>query len=106
MGEINTSPHISTIELKEYEYEENIEKDYNMDTIDAIRWRNMMAMIACSFPNLISLPILGCNGLPKRYLIVALEDIGKDEELCLDYGENHEVIKKKTFLLFYLSPER
>ena len=35
-------------------------------------------MIACSFPNVMEIPIFGCRGLIKRYLLVSIENIKKE----------------------------
>ncbi len=61
--------------------------------IDAFAQRGLMAMMACSFPNVFEDHIRFQKGQRQRVILFSCEEIEKDAPLVTDYGAGHMVKK-------------
>ncbi len=65
---------------------------YRFEDIDGQFFRNEAAMINDGFPNSCAVPIYNVDGMIKRYVLVALEEIKPGQEIVWNYNY-HESIK-------------
>lgn len=68
-------------------------KEKTIDTIDGYAYRGLMAMINCSFPNVMARPVK-CKDGRQRVLMITTELIKRDNPLAYDYGR-HSVKRMK-----------
>ncbi|MCE5319381.1 MAG: ankyrin repeat domain-containing protein [Parachlamydia sp.] len=76
---------------KPFFYHDSPEMQYGHSSIDAFAFRGQMALVADSFPNIVTRPIWRANGVYQRVIFVAAQDIDMGEILSIDYGNEHEV---------------
>lgn len=64
------------------------EKDttYLLRNIQSLNYRNLGPMINDGFPNAVMIGLDSINGMEKRSVLIALEDINPGEEIFWDYG--------------------
>lgn len=78
---------------KYFAYAENPSTDYGLERIDAYAFRGLMGLVADSFPNIISHPVMSASGVVQRTLFIAATDIQNGEILAFDYGRVHQTKK-------------
>lgn len=48
-------------------------------------------MINDGWPNAIAMVVTNMNGLERRIVLVAMETIQKDSQICFSYGPHHNI---------------
>ncbi len=64
---------------------------YIMGDITSLSHRNVIPLINDGFHNVFHLCIPNIDGLPIRYMFLAIDDIDAKEQLCFNYGGAHSV---------------